>query len=445
MRIPLDQMAPRAGAPVAVSGLGGLARGGVPLWLPLPFLLTGIAGGAIFGIAAPFILPEALLAPGYPHVLALVHTVTLGWLTMIIMGASLQLTPVILVAPLRAVRLAPAQYPIYTLGVALLIGGFWASNLTALIAGGALTLLAVGHYAVILSVTLARAPNHPLSARYLAASIVYLCIVVSLGFTAALNFRFGFLGAGLLRLLLAHVTLGIVGWLTTTLIGVSYTLTRLFALAHGHPDRLGRIVFWPLNAGIIALALGFGLDWYPLDILGGLSLIGAVWLFAIDYRRMLLARMRRPLDITQYHAIAAVGYLVVTITAGVIVSLVGAASEPILVALGLAALVGWLGQSTLGYLYKITPFLIWQSRYGPLAGRQPVPLMRDLIHQRAAWVSFWLINVALPLAAVCAALDWPAALQVAAAALGAGLVIGAANIFGVLIPRAAPQRAAASA
>src|SRR5579863_62984 len=77
-------------APGAISttGLSGLARGGVPLWLPLPFLLTGALGAGVFGALLPFVAPQALLAPDFPHVLALVHIATLGWLTMTIMGAS---------------------------------------------------------------------------------------------------------------------------------------------------------------------------------------------------------------------------------------------------------------------------------------------------------------------------------------------------------------------
>ena len=117
---------PSGGAPpVAIQGLSGLARGGVPLWLPLPFLVTGVMGAALFGVLLPWVMPQAILAPGFPHVLTLVHTATLGWLTMTIMGASLQLTPVILTSPLRAARFARWQYPIYLVGVALLLSGFW--------------------------------------------------------------------------------------------------------------------------------------------------------------------------------------------------------------------------------------------------------------------------------------------------------------------------------
>lgn len=425
--------------PVAVQGMGGLARGGVPLWLPLPFLVTGILGAALFGLLLPWVAPQAILAPGFPHVLTLVHTATLGWLTMTIMGASLQLAPVILTSPLRADQLARWHYPIYILGVALMLSGFWFWLLPLLIVGGSLVALAVAHYAVIMGATLVHAHRHaearPLTARYLAASLVYLCLVVALGLTAAVNLATGFLGAGTNRLLLAHITLGVVGWLTCTLMGVSYTLVRLFALAHGHDEKLGRVIFALLNGGIVGLAVGLAFAWAPLTILAGLLLVAAVWLFAWDYRLMLRQRKRKVLDVTQHHGIASVGYLAVVIPLGVAAALFGWGSPRLFAALGLAALVGWLGQSTLGYLYKIVPFLIWQARYGALVGRQKVPLMRDLVHQRWATASFWLLNIALPLVAVCALLGWVIPMQLAAAALGAGLILGAANVVGVIVPR----------
>jgi hypothetical protein len=405
------------------------------LWLPLPFLLTGALGAAIVGALLPFVAPQALLAPGYPHVLALVHIATLGWLTMTVMGASLQLAPVILVSPLRAARFVRAQYPLYLIGVATLVVGFWMSQTLALIVGGALVVVAIAHYATIMGVTLARATTRPLSARYLTASVGYLCVVVSLGLTAALNFQFGFLGASVDRLLLAHLTLGVVGWLTCTLMGVSYTLVRMFALVHDHGDTLGRRIFALLNGGVLGLAAGFALGWVWLQAIAGLSLIAAVWLFAYDYRRMLRIRKRKPLDTTQRHGAMAVAYLAVALPAGVALALVGGGRPAWLVALGLAALVGWLGQSMLGYLYKIVPFLVWQTRYAPFVGRQRVPLMRDLVRQRAARLSFWLINGALPLAMLCALLDWVVPFQLAAGALGVGLALAAANVIGVVALR----------
>jgi hypothetical protein len=374
-------------------------------------------------------------------VLALVHTATLGWLTMTIMGASLQLTPVILTSTLQAARFARWQYPVYLVGVALLLSGFWFWRMPLLITGGSLVLLAVAHYAVILGVTLLYAhrqhESHPLTARYLSASLFYLCLVVCLGLTAALNLAGGFLGGGTNRLLLTHITLGIVGWLTCTLIGVSYTLVRMFALVHGHTDARGRVVFTLLNGGIVGLAAGFTLGWSPLTLIGGLLLIAAVWLFGWDYARMLRQRKRKVLDVTQHHGIAAVSYLTVVIPLGVAAALFGWGSPRLFAALGLAALVGWLGQSTLGYLYKIIPFLVWQSRYGALVGRQKVPLMRDLVRQRWATTSFWLVNISLPLVAVTILLGWLVPLQLAAATLGVGLILAAANVVSIIGPHKA--------
>ena len=442
---PTPPTPPAAPGGPAISLAGSTASGALPLWIPLPFLLTGAVAAALFGALLPFIAPQALLSLAAPHTLALVHVVTLGWLTMTIMGASLQLAPVILESPLRATWLVRAQYPVYLEGVVLLVTGFWLARPPLMIAGGSLVVIAIAHYVGMLGATIIRATKRPLSARYLAASATYLCVVVSLGLTAALNLQFGFLGPAVTRLLPTHIALGVVGWLTTTLMGVSYTLTRLFALAHDHSDALGRRNFALLNGGVLGLAAGFALGWGWLQWIGGLALIAAVWLFAWDYSRMLRVRKRKMLDTTQRHGIAAVGYLCVVIPAGVIVALwpsgpLGGA--PALVALGLLALVGWLGQSVIGYLYKIVPFLVWQARYAPRVGRERVPLMRDLVDQRGAALSFWLINIALPATALCALLGWTLPMQLAAAALGIGLVVAAANILGVLAPHAphaAPQ------
>lgn len=415
------------GAPAMPGGLGG--RRGVPLSVPLPFLLTGACAAALFSLLAPFILPLAIQAPGFPHVLALVHLVTLGWLTMTIMGASLQLVPVIVVAPLRATALLRWQYPMFLVGVIGLISGFWWWQTWLLILGGTLVVLAVAHYVTILGITFARTTTRPLSVAYLAASLVYLCLVVSLGLTLAWNFVAGFLTAPLENVLLAHVTLGIVGWLSCTLIGVSYTLGRLFTLAHSHDDHWGKWIWWILNGGIVVLACGAIFSWLPLIWAGCALLIIAAGLFAADFWRMLRARQRKKLEVTQYHSIIAVVYFLFVIVGGVILLLGGWATPAVFTALGLAALVGWLGQSTIGYLYKIVPFLVWSERYGPLVGKQKVPLMRELVHERWGWASWWLINVSLPIMIGAVLAQQVLMLQVAAGGLALGLCLFAANLL----------------
>lgn len=282
-RLQTRPVAPTAG--MAAGGLTG--RRGVPLAVPLPFLLTGAGAAALFGLLAPWVLPQALLAPGFPHVLALVHTVTLGWLTMIIMGASLQLVPVIVVSPLRATALLRWQYPVFLSGVLCLISGFWWWQTWLLVIGGTIIVLAVVHYVIILATTFVRATTRPLTVAFLGAALVYLCLVVGLGLTAAWNFATGFLGTGIGQVLLIHVILGVIGWLSCTLVGVSYTLGRLFLLAHAHDDRWGRLVWFSLNGGILLLATSMLVNWTPLVWIGGSLLLSAAGLFAGDMWRML--------------------------------------------------------------------------------------------------------------------------------------------------------------
>ncbi|WP_069804437.1 hypothetical protein [Thermogemmatispora onikobensis] len=411
---------------------GMMGRRGVPLGVPLPFLVTGICLAALAGLLLPFVLPEALINRGQPHVLALVHTVTLGWLTMTILGASQQLTPVIAVTPLRFKALAPVVYPLYLAGVLVLLGGFWLFLPGLLALGGSLVIVAVLGYVIILASTLFQASKRPLTVFYLFAALLYLCLVVSLGLTAALNFIYGFLGLGVLLILPLHVTLGVAGWLTNTLIGVSYTLVRLFALVHDHDDRLGWAVLGLLNVGIIGLALGLleGITW--LALAGAISLTLSAWLFGWDYWRMLRHRRRRPLDVTQYHGLAALLCFISGATALPIAITVGSALTAWPVALLLCLLIGWTGQSIVGYLYKIVPFLVWHSRYGPLVGHQKVPLMRELVHERLAWACFWLLNGGLVLLLPAVLLSWEGLICLGAALVGISLVGAAINVLSVV-------------
>jgi hypothetical protein len=206
----------------------------------------------------------------------------------------------------------------------------------------------------------------------------------------------------------------------------------MFALAHGHGDRLGARIFWLLQGGIVLTAAGFGLAWGVPVALGLALLVMAVALFAWDYARMLRARRRKVLDMTQWHGLAGVAYLALLVPAGALLTVRGGAQPRLLVGLGLGALVGWLGQSTIGYLYKIVPFLIWHERYGPLVGRQKVPLMRELVRERWACASFWLINVGLPAAMLFAAVGLMGPLRVAVGVVGIGLALAAINVVGVV-------------
>jgi len=420
----------RAGAPPA-----RIPAGTTPLAIPLRYILTGQIGAVLFGVGSIFILPGILSVAQGPHVLALVHTVTLGWITMTMMGALYQLVPVILVTKLRFFWLSHSQYVLYLAGVILMIGAFWANAPALLAIGGALVVAAVILFVIHLGLTIAQSERRPITAAYLVASLAYLLAVVGFGLTAALNFLWGFLGPEGDRLLLTHLMIGFIGWVTLTIVGVSYKLVAMFALAHGHSERLGWWLLGILNLGVIGLAVALALPvpgWLvalPAAILG-IGLLG----FVGDYARMLRHRRKRRLDEAQAFTVAGASWLAVGVAFAIALGLLHPMNPfagPWL-ALGYIVAIGWIGQTLSGYLHKIMPFLVWNARYGSRVGREKVPLMRDMLNLPLARTSCYALNIGILAEAVALGIANPLAVTIGAIPVAVGLIGVAANLVNVL-------------
>jgi hypothetical protein len=269
----------------------------------------------------------------------------------------------------------------------------------------------------------------------LIASLLYLLLVVSLGLTAALNLRWGFLGAATYHLLLAHMVIGLFGWLGLTIIGVSYKLVPMFALVHRKSERFGWGLLVLLNAGLIGLALSLGLvaSAWLVDLFGGMLALGLLG-FVFDFGRMLRARQKHTVDVMQRFAVAGAGYLAlgVLLCSAIVAFHLDDAFGPIWLAAAYLLLLGWIGQTILGNLQKIVPFLVWNQRYANRVGRAKVPLLRDLIHLPTARVAFWLLNVGILAEAAALAFASPLAVSLAAIPVALALVLCAANMIGIL-------------
>src|SRR5512138_3637226 len=93
-----------------------------PLWLPASYFAAGLLFYASAALLLPFVAAD--IAAGrflLPRVVALVHLITLGWLTVSIMGALCQLFPVALGTPVRWRTLAALTLVLYAPGLALFI------------------------------------------------------------------------------------------------------------------------------------------------------------------------------------------------------------------------------------------------------------------------------------------------------------------------------------
>jgi len=119
-----------------------------PFALPLRFFLTA----PLFLLAAAVLIvlaPEALASRWTPQALALTHALTLGFLAMVMLGALMQMLPVVAGCPLPAPRwVAGLSHVSLVLGTVSLMAGFVTAEPAAFGAG---IVLFGGGFAVFLA------------------------------------------------------------------------------------------------------------------------------------------------------------------------------------------------------------------------------------------------------------------------------------------------------
>jgi cbb3-type cytochrome oxidase subunit 1 len=379
-----------------------------PLGLPLRFFVAGPLALLTLYVALALGGDRLLTYYLLPANLAATHLATLGWVTMVMMGALYQFAPVVFRTRLYSERLGRWQFWLYVAGVAGLVLSFWQMWTAGLAICGSVVVLAVLLFLYNIGRTLLRSTHRSLTGQYLLHAFGCLALTVAVGLTFAVNLHFHWFAVPQ-HAPAAHVHLGVAGWFGLTVMGVTYELMPMFALVHGHGLRLARAVLWIVSGGVAALfvALLFGLP-HVLVVAAALTLATGEALWIYDVLRMFRLRRRRAFDLTQQHTVASTAAFALTIAVGLYLLLAGpsspAAETRWYVAYAVLALGGWLTPAIMGQMYKIVPFLVWHHRYSAKMGREPVPLLRDMYSQRRARIAFWLYLAGLA-GAVFAVLD----------------------------------------
>lgn len=370
---------------------GRLPDGG----LSLRFMTVALA--ALTGFQGLLIAwtPEVTRHFLMPKTVTLVHLAALGWISTVMMGALYQLAPVVFQTRLAWPRLARAQFWLHLAGVSGLVWSFgrglWTPGLATF---GTLTVGSVVLFTLNVGVTLRRRTAWNNTGWFVVHALAFLALTVGMGLAFALNLRFGWWHLTP-RLLATHAHLGLIGWFTYLLIGISYRLIPMFTVIHGQGEGLSRWVMRLLNVGMLGVLLVFphtaaGRPWV---LATAAFLTAGVALYVVDVLRLYRRRARRALDVTQHHMIAAVGALPPAAFLGLRIALGfngdGEALNRWVLSYGYVILAGWLTLAIMGQYYKIVPFLVWQRRYRHHAGKGAAPLFRDLYDERMARVAFW--------------------------------------------------------
>ncbi|PZD95591.1 hypothetical protein DNH61_13775 [Paenibacillus sambharensis] len=354
--------------------------------LPFAFILTGMISFVLFHLLtfADF-AGWAAAEPRSPDGWFQAHLIVLGWATMIAMGAVYQLINVILQTKLYSIRLGYVHYVLFTAGATGLLAGFKLLDTQWIAAFATLAFAGIMLFVFNLAATLWKAGQWNAITVSTACAAAYLALTALSGMLMGLNFRFNFLGGMHEALFGTHIWLGTVGWFGMLITGFSYKLLPMFYLAHDYPQKLQAWIVLTWNAAVLAGAAGFLGGWLPVKVLAAGLLAAALVLYNVHISQIAQKRFKRDPGAGIAWAVWASRMLMLACAAaaGLMAAFPELMGRPTLVVFALwLYLYGWVGITIMGYLSKIVPFLWWTHKYGPLAGKQQVPTMGQLLAEK---------------------------------------------------------------
>ncbi len=354
-----------------------------PLRVPLPFLLAA----PCFALAAALILMwhgEAVLVSRWtPLTLATTHLLTLGFLTMTIVGALFQLLPVVAGVAIPGARaVAPVAWGSLVAGTVLLAGalGFGMVPEVFHLATGALGLaglVILTALGVALAGRIVPAARPLVQGVRLAASA--LGVTLGLGATLAMYLA----GAGPVDAPLLtdiHAFWGLAGWVVALTAAVSFQVIPMFQGTATYPRALETWLAPLLFALLFAWSAAALAGSRPWRLVAEAA-VGVLLLRYAGTTLLFLRRRRRKPDVGTFYWTLAMCSLVLA----VLVQLAPIDADRRALLSGILVIVGFGMSAVNGMLYKIVPFLFWYHlQCDETLPRSRVPSLKTLVDEHQA-------------------------------------------------------------
>ena len=354
-----------------------------PLSVPMRFFLSA----PLFGIAAGLMLlfgEEGILINRWSvDTLVVVHMITLGVISMVMIGAVQQLLPVLMgvIIP-KADMMSRSLHLLWSLGTLLLLIGIARHGPMFVSIGVGLLAIATLLFVAVILYALIRSDSKHGTLLAIGASLISLLFTLLL-MLWILNGS-GWMAPVAHALTNLHMSWGILGWFLLLMIGVAYQVVPMFQITPEFPPIIRQYL-----APVVFVAL---LGWSGSELLqqawlGWIAvgvLVVALSIYALMLLRLQQQRKRRLPDITlSYWRIAMIALLVSTL-----LWLVGYLLGDSRWMEGAVAvfLMGGVLSAVSGMLFKIVPFLVWlhlNNQYQSAGVWQGnVPNVRQVIPER---------------------------------------------------------------
>ena len=313
-----------------------------------------------------------------PKTLAITHLMALGWGTMIILGASHQLLPVLIEGKLDSFLLALLSFIFAAIGIPLLVTGFYLFNTGLILQTGAILVNAsVICYFLNVIGSIIESKKYNIHAFFIATASLWLFTTTFFGLLLVFNFSRSWLPENSIEYLSIHAHMGLAGWFLLLIIGVSSRLIPMFLISkYSSPVTLWWI-FALINFALITFIILKTSGAYPnLYYSPFLLVLIALALFGNYNFRAYKTRIRKHVDEQMKISLLSVAMLLLPLLCllGVIYFIREDSKANIVLLYGFCIFFGWITALIIGMTFKTLPFIIWNKVYHSRGmGRTPAP------------------------------------------------------------------------
>ncbi|MFA6946950.1 MAG: cytochrome C oxidase subunit I [Pedobacter sp.] len=314
----------------------------------------------------------------HPQTLAITHLMALGWGTMIILGASHQLLPVLIEGKLDSYLLALLSFIFAALGIPLLVTGFYLFNTGLILQSGAILVnTSVICYFLNVITSIGESKKYSVHACFIAAATLWLFITTFFGLLLVFNFSRPWLPGNSIEYLSLHAHMGLAGWFLLLIIGVASRLIPMFLISKYSSPKTLWWIFSLINVSLLGFIILRTSDTYSkLYYSPFLLVLIALILFANYCYRAYKVRIRKHVDEEMQISLLSVALLLLPILSllAVIYFMTEDSGSNLVLLYGFCIFFGWITALIMGMTFKTLPFIVWNKVYQTRAiGKTPAP------------------------------------------------------------------------
>lgn len=346
------------------------------------------ASAPVFVILAAIILltsgPELYTSRWNTALITLTHSITLGFITMCMLGALFQILPVVTGSIISHVsRLALFVYIFYTSGVIALLTGFQLTLPFAFKLAAGLLTISLGSFLFFVIKSIYRSNSRVASATGIRLSLASLLIAfcIALCLVAA----YAWPSTPLLRQYTSlHIVWAALGWVVLTTISVAYQAIPMFQITGEFPGSLQKYLapFIFINLALYSLFQILDINLLKNTVSQVILLLiclGMMVFIVVSILRLIQRKKQMP-DISLWFWITGLATMLISIGLYMIMVFYNVDMS---VLLGIVFFYGSVTSIITAMLIKIVPFLVWFNLHRQLSSNgklSDIPLMKDIIN-----------------------------------------------------------------